>query len=158
MKNITQQFFFICLVCVLLSSCSDQKATKIALIADLSPEESRPTWTELFSDRYEITLLETTSGSLIGQIDKIRKFRNHYYVLSSNGKTIHHSTRMENSYRLWTGKDKGRKKYPRIEDFDVCEADGKTEVWISDNKSLKVYDATDFSFKRNFLSICNPQI
>lgn len=100
MKNITQQFFFICLVCVLLSSCSDQKATKIALIADLSPEESRPTWTELFSDRYEITPLETTSGSLIGQIDKIRKFRNHYYVLSSNGKQSTISTRMENSYRL----------------------------------------------------------
>lgn len=42
----------------------------------------------------------------------------------------------------------GPEEYPRIEDFDVCEADGKTEVWISDNKSLKVYDATDFSFKR----------
>ena len=68
MKNITQQFFFICLVCVLLSSCSDQKATKIALIADLSPEESRPTWTELFSDRYEITLLETTSGDILVEL------------------------------------------------------------------------------------------
>lgn len=100
MKNITQQFFFICLVCVLLSSCSDQKATKIALIADLSPEESRPTWTELFSDRYEITLLETTSGSLIGQIDKIRKFGTiiMFYPLMAKQSTI--STRMENSYRL----------------------------------------------------------
>ena len=77
MKNITQQFFFICLVCVLLSSCSDQKATKIALIADLSPEESRPTWTELFSDRYEIIM---------------------FYPLMAKQSTI--STRMENSYRL----------------------------------------------------------
>ena len=148
MKNITQQFFFICLVCVLLSSCSDQKATKIALIADLSPEESRPTWTELFSDRYEITLLETTSGSLIGQIDKIRKFRNHYYVLSSNGKTIHHFDKDGKFVSSLNRQGQGPEEYPRIEDFDVCEADGKTEVWISDNKSLKVYDATDFSFKR----------
>ena len=148
MKNITQQFFFICLVCVLLSSCSDQKATKIALIADLSPEESRPTWTELFSDRYEITPLETTSGSLIGQIDKIRKFRNHYYVLSSNGKTIHHFDKDGKFVSSLNRQGQGPEEYPRIEDFDVCEADGKTEVWISDNKSLKVYDATDFSFKR----------
>ena len=134
MKNITQQFFFICLVCVLLSSCSDQKATKIALIADLSPEESRPTWTELFSDRYEITLLETTSGSLIGQIDKIRKFRNHYYVLSSNGKTIHHFDKDGKFVSSLNRQGQGPEEYPRI--------------WISDNKSLKVYDATDFSFKR----------
>ena len=148
MKNITQQFFFICLVCVLLSSCSDQKATKIALIADLSPEESRPTWTELFSDRYEITPLETTSGSLIGQIDKIRKFRNHYYVLSSTGKTIHHFDKDGKFVSSLNRQGQGPEEYPRIEDFDVCEADGKTEVWISDNKSLKVYDATDFSFKR----------
>ena len=148
MKNITQQFFFICLVCVLLSSCSDQKATKIALIADLSPEESRPTWTELFSDRYEITLLETTSGSLIGQIDKIRKFRNHYYVLSSNGKTIHHIDKDRKFVSYKTKQGQEPEEYQRIEDFDVCEADGKSEVWISDNKSLKVYDATDFSFKR----------
>ncbi|MEI3118720.1 MAG: 6-bladed beta-propeller [Parabacteroides johnsonii] len=81
MKNIAQQFFLICLVYLLLSSCSNQKVTEIVLMADLSPEESRPKWTELFSDRYEITPLETTSGSLIGQIDKIRKFRNHYYIL-----------------------------------------------------------------------------
>ena len=96
MKNITQQFFFICLVCVLLSSCSDQKATKIALIADLSPEESRPTWTELFSDRYEITPLETTSGRLIrsGSFGTIIMF----YPLMAKQSTI--STRMENSYRL----------------------------------------------------------
>lgn len=148
MKNIAQQFFFIYLVCLFLSSCSNQKATEIVLIADLSPKESQPKWTELFSDRYEITPLETTSGSLIGQIDKIRKFRNHYYVLSSNGKTIHHFDKDGKFVSSLNRQGQGPEEYPRIEDFDVCEADGKTEVWISDNKSLKVYDATDFSFKR----------
>ncbi|WP_244155099.1 6-bladed beta-propeller [Parabacteroides massiliensis] len=117
-------------------------------MADLSPKESRPTWTKLFSDRYEITPLETTSSCLIGQIDKIRKFRNHYYILSSNGKTIHHFDKDGKFVSSLNRQGQGPEEYPRIEDFDVCEADGKTEVWISDNKSLKVYDATDFSFKR----------
>ena len=148
MRNITRQFFFIYLVCTLLSSCSDQNTTEITLMADLSPKESRPTWTELFSDRYEITPLETTSSCLIGQIDKIRKFRNHYYILSSNGKTIHHFDKDGKFVSSLNRQGQGPEEYPRIEDFDVCEADGKTEVWISDNKSLKVYDATDFSFKR----------
>lgn len=148
MRNITRQFFFIYLVCTLLSSCSDQNTTEITLMADLSPKESRPTWTELFSDRYEITPLETTSSCLIGQIDKIQKFRNHYYILSSNGKTIHHFDKDGKFVSSLNRQGQGPEEYPRIEDFDVCEADGKTEVWISDNKSLKVYDATDFSFKR----------
>lgn len=148
MKNIAQQFFFICLICLILSSCSNQKATEIVLIADLSPKESQPTWTELFSDCYEITPLETTSCCLIGQIDKIRKFRNHYYVLSSNGKTIHHFDKDGKFVSSLNRQGQGPEEYPRIEDFDVCEVDGKTEVWISDNKSLKVYDAVNFSFKR----------
>lgn len=148
MKNIAQQFFLICLVYLLLSSCSNQKVTEIVLMADLSPEESRPKWTELFSDRYEITPLETTSGSLIGQIDKIRKFRNHYYILSSNGKTIHRFDKDGKFVSSLNKQGQGPEEYPRIEDFDVYDINGKTEVWISDNKSLKIYDATDFSFKR----------
>jgi len=43
----------------------------------------------------------------------------------------------------------GSGEYTRIEDFDVYDINGKTEVWVSDNKSLKIYDATDFSFKYN---------
>lgn len=148
MKNIARQLFFICTVCLLLNACSDQKGIEMVLVEDLSLRESRPKWTELFSDRYEITPLETTSGSLIGQIDKIRKFRGHYYVLSSNGRTIHHFDKRGKFVSSLDRQGQGPEEYPRIEDFDVCEADGKTEVWISDNKSLKIYDAVDFSFKR----------
>lgn len=145
MKNIAKLLSFICMV---LTSCLNQEATEIVLTDDLSPKESHPKWTELFSDRYEITPLETTPKCLIGQIDKIRKFQKHYYILSSNGKAIHHFDDKGKFVSALNKQGQGPEEYPRIEDFDVYEVDGKTEVWISDNKNLKIYDATNFSFKR----------
>lgn len=148
MENIVRQFFFIGLTCLFLNACSNQKVAETVLISDFSPRESQPEWTELFSDHYELTPLETTPDCLIGQIDKIRKFRNHYYVSSSNGKTIHHFDRKGKFISSLNQQGQGPEEYLRIEDFDLYEIEGKIEVWISDNKSLNIYDANDFSFKR----------
>lgn len=144
MKHI---FILLAVLSGLLVSCSDSKTGNMILIKDLSPKESHPEWTTLFTDRYEITPLETTPECLVGQIDKIRKFRGDYYILSSNGSSILHFDTNGKFVSVLDKQGLGPEEYPRIEDFDIYEIDGKTEVWISDNQSLKVYDAADFSYK-----------
>lgn len=131
----------------LFVSCSGSKTGNLVLIDDLSPQESHPEWTTLFTDKYEITPLETSPECLIGQIDKIRKFQGEYYILSSNGRIIHHFDRNGKFVAALNKQGQGPEEYPRIEDFDLYEIDGKTEIWISDNQNLKVYDAADFSYK-----------
>lgn len=145
MKTVNPLLLF---VWVFLVSCSGGRTTETVLVEYLSPEESHPKWTELFTDRYEITPLETTSECLVGQIDKIRKYKGDYYILASNGSTLFHFDSNGKFRSVLDRQGQGPGEYLRIEDFDVCETEGKTEVWISDNVSLKIYDATDFSFLR----------
>lgn len=40
------------------------------------PKEENPSWTELFSKSYKLIPLETNDDCFIGQIDKIKKFKN----------------------------------------------------------------------------------
>lgn len=145
MERISKLLFFISLF---LTSCLTEKTGETVLIEKLSPAETHPEWIELFTPRYEITPLETTAECLIGRIDKIRKFRGNYYVLSTNGGNILHFNANGKFVSSLDKQGQGPEEYLRIEDFDVYETNGKTEVWISDNQNLKIYDATDFSFKR----------
>lgn len=145
MRPITQLFLCVCLI---FTSCSNKGRTEMFLVEDLSPKETHPKWTELFTDRYEITPLETTSQCLVGQIDKIRKYQGHYYILSSNGSSILHFDNNGKFVSALNKQGQGPEEYPRIEDFDIYKTGGKTEVWISDNQSLKIYDATRFSLIR----------
>jgi hypothetical protein len=105
-----------------------------------------PVLSSLFTDKYEITPLETTDDCLVGRIDKIKKFKGHYYILS-NGRYIIHFNGHGKSVASLNRPGQGPEEYHRIEDFDVYEIGGQTEVWISDNVSIKVYDGYDFSFK-----------
>jgi hypothetical protein len=110
------------------------------------PEEMNPVLSSLFTDTYKITPLETTDECLLGRIDKIKKIKGHYYISSNSGYIIHFNEQgkfVASLNRLGQGPE----EYHRIEDFDVYEIEGKIEVWISDNVSIKVYDGYDFSFK-----------
>lgn len=132
----------------LLIACSDNKQEGAVLLNNtVTPTDMHPEWSTLFTDKYTITPLETTSEVLVGQIDKIKKFKGHYYISSSGGQSILHFNE-EGKFIAGLNKlGQGPEEYHRIEDFDVYEIEGQMEVWISDNQSLKVYDAFDFSFK-----------
>ncbi|MCD7848287.1 MAG: 6-bladed beta-propeller [Parabacteroides sp.] len=131
----------------LFVSCSDKHNNAVLLNNFTTPKEEHPEWTALFTGKYEITPLETTTECLVGQIDKIVKIQGHYYISSSGGQSILHFNEQGKFVSTLNKSGQGPEEYHRIEDFDVYEIDGSTEVWISDNHSLKIYDASDFSFK-----------
>lgn len=132
----------------LLTTCSSNKQERTILFEHFTmPSEMHPEWPALFTKKHAITPLETTPDALIGPIDKIKKLKGHYYISSSSGQSILHFNKEGKFVAALNKLGQGPEEYHRIEDFDVYEIDGQTEVWISDNHSLKVYDAFDFSFK-----------
>lgn len=135
-------------ILIILTSCANSEESSNVLLEGLTvPKENHSTLSTLFTETLTITALETTDESLIGQIDKIVKFKGDYYICSSNGRHIHHFNSDGEFVSSLKRQGAGPEEYHRIEDFDVYEVNGKTEVWISDNQSLKIYDASDFSFK-----------
>lgn len=145
MKHIITIFLILfCLFCIL--SC--EKPQQQVLIENLSlPKEDHPEWSELFSCNYTATKLETCSTCIIGIIDKIKKFRNEYYILSSGTSILRFNEKGEFVVSL-NNMGQGPEEYIRVEDFDVYEINGKIEIWISDNENLKIYDAENGTFIR----------
>lgn len=140
--------FILTLIIIILASCANREQNSNVLLEGLTvPKENHPTLSSLFTENLTITPLETTDESLIGRIDKIVKFKGDYYICSSNGRHIHHFNSDGKFISSLKRQGAGPEEYHRIEDFDVYEVNGKTEVWISDNQSLKIYDVSDFSFK-----------
>lgn len=144
MRTLIVTFFLL----TLLISCSlDRKNDNIVLLDNFSsPKEMAPALSELLSDLYNVTCLETKSECLIGKIDKVIKFKNIYYILADGQSII-----CFDKDGLYLGSlnktGQGPDEYHRIEDFDVYEVDGQIEIWVSDNLSLKIYNLNDFSFK-----------
>ena len=135
-------------ILIILTSCANSEESSNVLLEGLTvPKENHPKLSSLFTENLTITPLETTDESLIGQINKIVKFGGDYYICSSNGRHIHHFNGDGEFVSSLKRQGAGPEEYHRIEDFDVYEVNGTREVWISDNQSLKIYDAYDFSFK-----------
>lgn len=130
-------------------SCVEKGHDDFVLVENFAiPQENYPEWKDLFTENLNVISLETTTSSLIGSIDKIKKFKGDFYVCSSEGRYIH---RFNSEGKFISYLDKqglGPEEYQKIEDFDVYEKDGAIEVWVCNNHHLKVYDAMDFSFMR----------
>lgn len=131
-----------------LLSCVEKEHSEFILVENFTvSQENHPKWTDLFTENLNVISLETTTSSLIGSIDKIKKFKGDYYICSSDGRYIH---RFNSEGKFISSLDKqgqGPEEYQKIEDFDVYEIDGAIEVWIGNSYNLKVYDAMDFSYK-----------
>ena len=128
MKKILFVQLIIC-ISLLVISCSNPKNTDSNVLWDQVklPQEENPSWTELFSKSYKLLPLETNDACLIGQIDKIKKFKKHYYIVSS-GSSIFHFDEQGKFISSLTQKGAGPEEFIRIEDFDVYEVNGKTEI------------------------------
>lgn len=71
MKN-TSILFYILLWLFSVSSCNQKKHQVTLLEKFTVPQEDHPEWTDLFTDKYTITPLETTPESLVGEINKTK--------------------------------------------------------------------------------------
>lgn len=146
MKKTIILFFSINL---LFFSCNKQeKSDHESLIKELPPIDMHSKWTELFTGDYEITPLETRPECLIGEIRKIRKFQDEYYIASSNGASIFHFNRNGEFINKLGKLGSGPEEYLRIEDFDVYNINGEKEIWIADNQGIKIYQEADGAYIR----------
>ena len=86
MKRIVYLFL---LFPVLFASCagSEQQDQEV-MFEHFSIQEEPLNWEKVFTNKYEITPLETTPDCLVGMIYKIKKLSGHYYIAS--GKNIFH--------------------------------------------------------------------
>lgn len=111
---------------------------------------------QLMTDSVVITPLETRDESIIGKINKIRKNRGHYYILS-NDQWILHFDEQGKFVSALNKQGGGPDEYSYISDFDIYTIDGKEVVWIADNQTLKIYNAEDWTFlkKLSFPLIIN---
>ncbi len=134
------------LLLLLFSACNTVD-TGVLLNHFQTPQEDHPALTRLFSDQYAIIPLETTDDCLLGAITKIKKHKGHYYISTTDGKSLYRFNEQGQFINALHKQGQGPGEYIRIEDFDVYEIDGKQEIWISDNKNLKIYDADNGSFK-----------
>lgn len=134
------------LLAALLLACADHRKVGVSVLWEnlRVPEENDPSWEQLLTNKYKVTPLETNDSCLVGPIEKIRKFQGHYYILTL-GKILHFDRRGK-CVSVLERKGMGPEEYNRVEDFDVYEIEGRTEIWVSDNQSLKAYDAFDGSF------------
>ncbi len=144
-----KQLLILAVVISTFVSCSNtEDSDGNALIEGLRvPRPGVTQFSTLFTNNLVITPLETKDESLIGRIDKIKKFKGDYYICSSNRQVIHRFDSKGKFVSSLKSLGTGPEEYLRIEDFDVCEVDGEIEVWVSDNHNLKIYDASTFSFK-----------
>ena len=144
-----KQLFILALVISTFVSCSNtEESEDNVLIEGLTvPRAGNTRLSSLLTNNLVITPLETNDESLIGRIDKIKKFKGDYYICSSNRRVIHRFDSKGKFVSSLNCLGMGPEEYLRIEDFDVCEVNGEIEVWVSDNHNLKIFDASTFSFK-----------
>lgn len=102
---------------------------------------------QLMTDSISIIPLETREESILGRINKIKKSKSHYYILS-NDQWIFHFDENGKFISVLNKRGNGPDEYSYINDFDMYDIDNKSEIWIADNNNIKIYDADDLMFKK----------
>jgi hypothetical protein len=135
------QTCFVMLFCII--SCKEPEATD-CLIDDFRfdmPAVKHPE--ELLGGNVrKIQPEATTSESLIGNVNKIIKHGDDFYILSDDRRILHFS----GQGKFLSSLDKrggGPEEYAMLTDFDVHETTGETEIWLSDFNRIRRYVLTD---------------
>lgn len=139
---------FLCVFCF----CACGKLIKDEIVLFDQPLKETPggkiKLSELVGDKFKLTPLETTDHSLVGNINKIRKIGEKYYILSDERRIFcfdKDGKYLSTLERLGSGPE----EYTHIGDFDVYNVDGKNEIWLCDVEAIKIYNAADLSYIRS---------
>lgn len=143
MKKCIVLIFCFCL----LISCSTEQSQNVLIdgVVITNSFERAKTLSELMGKNYKITRLQTIEKSFIGRVGKIKKNRNHYYVLTDDKKIIRFDEDgkfVSVLNRLGNGPD----EYAYISDFEVVNLRGKSEIWLCDMNKIIVYDADNCNY------------
>lgn len=139
---------FILLIAVIFSIISCQHRQENVLFKNnlsINKTSEKIYLSQLMTDSFKITPLETQEESIIGRINKIKKAEDHYYILS-NDQWIFHFDQNGKYISSLKRRGDGPSEYTYINDFDICKSDNNLTIWIADNNKIKIYDATNCNF------------
>lgn len=130
---------------VLLCSCGPKNNGDILLTDEVVLKNNVQTMDEIFGENHRLLPLETSSVSLIGNINKIIRKNDHYYVATAGDILRAREILIFDQQGRYVNKidraGRGPDEYNYIGDFDVVRAGERTELWICYDHYIKVYNA-----------------
>ncbi|MBE6300401.1 MAG: 6-bladed beta-propeller [Parabacteroides distasonis] len=142
------RFCFLLLIFTVFFSC--QKKTNVNVLHHDVPcvsLQSDIKLSQLMSDSFLITPLETIDKSILGRINKIKKYKGEFYILS-NDQWIFHFDEKGKYVSSLRKRGNAPDEYTYINDFDIYDIDGINQIWIADNQSIKIYNVDDLIYQR----------
>lgn len=143
-----KQIVLLFIILMMTNGCQPKQEDALYKKATYSTERnSEVNLSQLMTDKVVITPLETCDESITGKINKIKKNRGHYYILSNDQWILHFDEKGKYVSTL-NRQGGGPDEYSYIGDFDIYTIDGRDELWIADNQTIKIYNTTDWAFQK----------
>ena len=108
--------------------------------------------TEMLGD-YRFVQLEVVDKSLVGLINKVIKRDGVFYILCESQRILSFDDQGK-FLNVFNRYGRGDGEYGTIWDFNIYTSGGKTEIWLCDSKTIKIYDASTFECKRSIQFDC----
>jgi len=141
MKTTIKKYLVI-FVITLSIACSNDSVDKTLINTNRLERVKNIKASKLFSNNYKYFELEPQGANKIGRVNKIVKHESAFYILSDDNRIIHFDS-SGNYVSILNKPGKGPTEYTRIEDFNVVNSYNKTQIWLADYSSLKIYDYTN---------------
>ncbi len=139
MKKDIIAFILVLFIFIFLFNSCTIKTKKYILIENAPISLLKETTiSEFFGSDYRTIALNGNNDYSIGNVNKIVKRLNNFFILSDDNKIFQFDD--EGNYiSLLNQIGFGPEEYTRIEDFDVYESDGELIIWLADFNSIKIY-------------------
>ena len=143
-----KQLILLFIILLMANGCQPKQEDALFKKVNYSTDRSSTVnLSQLMTDNVTFTPLETRDESIIGKINKIRKNRGHFYILSNDQWILHFDERGK-FVSVLNKRGGGPDEYSYINDFDIYTIDGKAEIWIADNQTIKIYNTEDWTFQK----------
>jgi hypothetical protein len=128
-----------CFMMLLWWSCGEEKAEHYMVDGFHSDIPSVNRTADLFGgDARRILLENTPEEGLVGNVNKIVKSGDDFYILSDERRILH----FDRHGKFLSSLDKrggGPEEYAMLSDFDLHVKDGRTEIWLCDVNRIQKY-------------------
>ena len=117
-----KQFYFptICMMgLILLLSCQSKQTSQALIPETETPPAPAKTLSEAIAS-YKFIPLATDDTTLVGNITKILKYKDNYYIASNNKEILVFHTDGSFSHRI-NRQGRGPQEYVELNDFDIAE-------------------------------------
>lgn len=141
-----RNLFLFTIIVITFFSCNNN-IPKSSLINDFKtnmPETKNVE--ELLGNKRNAIQLQDTLESLVGNVNKIIKKNDCFYILSDDRRILV----FDKTGKYYSSLDKrggGPDEYNMLSDFDIFDNDGKPEIWLCDFDKIRIYACFEGKWK-----------